>query len=207
MLFSLLGTLACVCISSVRREGGAEDSCTSLSLNCLRCIRKNTVGCVRFLSYFYKAGNVSIHSCSVNLWWHVLHPYWYEMSFYKRLKLAGLLLWVNIVVWVCPLLSSVFALFIALIKLSILLFSALFNCWCTLWLSHLQKFNTVSQKYKKIENVAYYIYVFPHQVQLDADTSHLFVWAANLDIALLDSPFASEHCSPLRISWLCIDSK
>lgn len=76
-----------------RREGGAEDVCTSLLLNCLRCKREKTKTkadltlhctkiCVRFLSYFYRGGNCwNSLLFSTHVWIFVLHPYWYELFF------------------------------------------------------------------------------------------------------------------------------
>lgn len=69
----LIGTLVVFKVWQChRREGGAEDLCTSLLLNCLRCKREKktdltlhcTKICVRFLSYFYRGG---IHCCSVHV--------------------------------------------------------------------------------------------------------------------------------------------
>lgn len=90
-----------------RREGGAEDLCTSLLLNCLRCTREKktdltlhcTKICVRFLSYFYRGGTVEIHCCSVHKCEYLFCIH-IDMNcfFYIRMKLAELLAWVYIVV-------------------------------------------------------------------------------------------------------------
>lgn len=101
----------CVCVWQChRREGGAEDLCTSLLLNCLRCKREKkkteltlhcTKICVRFLSYFYRGETVEIHCCSVHTCEYLFCIH-IDMNcfFYIRMKLAELLAWVYIVVWV-----------------------------------------------------------------------------------------------------------